>query len=347
MDKPLVLVVDDEADHRSLLTIILRRTCEVVGAADAAEALEICAQREPELAIVDQRMPGMSGLELLTELRQRHPDCVRVLLTAFTDTDLLQRAINQAEVYRFIAKPWDPELLRVDVQRALEHRASELDLRRSQKLAVLGGLAGAVAHDLRGLLTPVVLAPRLLRGGDATPEEVAALLDRTGETMRGLVDELLTLAKGETPRLQRRPSRLDQLVTGALSLLRGSELDSVVVDLQLEELPEFEFADDRVTRMLVNLLRNAALSGGRRIVVTTDRLPGGQTLAVGDDGPGVPEALRERIFDPLFSTRGEAGHGLGLSICRTVAEAHGGTLVCSESPLGGALFVATFMRASA
>ncbi len=342
MQKPLVLVVDDEADHRALLKIILRRTCEVATAANAAEALELCAAREPALAIVDQRMPGMSGIELLSLLRERHPDCMRILLTAFTDTDVLQRAINQAEVYRFVAKPWDPEVLRVDVRRALEHRESELSLRRAQKLAVLGGLAGAVAHDLRGFLTPVTLAPRLLRQGEATTEEVAALLERTGDTMRGLVDELLALAKGNTPRLERRPGTLGELVRGAMSLLRGSELDAVDVQLELLDLPPLPVASDRVMRLLVNLLRNAALSGARTVVIRTERLPQGQLVAVGDDGPGVEEEQRERIFDPLFTTRGEAGHGLGLSICRAVAEAHGGTLVCGESPLGGALFVATF-----
>ena len=343
-----ILVVDDEVDHLSLLRVILRRDFAVQTASSGAQALDLVRDDPPDLVIADQRMPEMTGLELLAYLRDHHPSTVRILLTAYSDAGVLKEAINAAGVYRFVTKPWDPELLRIDLRRALEHRASQLELRRAEKLAVLGGLAGAVAHDLRGVLSPFALAPRLLREGKATPDEVAELLERAGDAAHGLTQELLSVAQGNPPELRRASGSLCEVVRGALSLCRGSAVDDVKLDLALpEDLPPLSLASDRCMRLVGNLSRNAAQAAGRdgRVWVTVAAAPGGQRLCVDDDGPGVPEELRERIFDPLFSTKGEQGHGFGLATCRAIMHGHGGTLICEEAPAGGARFTAFFAEA--
>jgi signal transduction histidine kinase len=344
-----ILVVDDEVDHLNLLRVILRREFDVLTASSGAAALDIVRDAPPDLVIADQRMPDMSGLELLAWLRDHHPTIVRILLTAYSDAAVLKDAINAAGVYRFVTKPWDPELLRMDLRRALEHRESMLQLQRAQKVAVLGGLAGAVAHDLQGVLSPFAIAPHLLRERKASPEEVADLLERASDAAHGLTQELLSLARGEQPKLRLRPARLVEVVKGGLSLCQGSAVDEVTVDLELADaLPSLDLAADRCSRLVINLVRNAAEAAGPggRIQVTVDAVPGGQRVVVEDDGPGVPEPLQDRIFDPFFSTKGSAGHGLGLASCRAIVAGHGGTLLCETSPLGGARFVAVFVAAS-
>lgn len=343
-----ILVVDDEVDHLSLLRVILRRDFSVQTASSGAQALDLVREDPPDLVIADQRMPEMTGLELLAWLREHHPSTVRILLTAYSDASVLKDAINAAGVYRFVTKPWDPELLRIDLRRALEHRASQLDLKRAQKLAVLGSLAGAVAHDLRGVLSPFALAPRLLREQKATAEEVAILLERASDAAQGLTEELLSVARGQPPELRRAPASLCDVVRGALSLCRGSAVDDVSVVISLpEDLPPAELASDRCMRLVGNLARNAAQATGPggQLRVAVEAVEGGQRLTMDDDGPGVSDELRDRIFDPLFSTKGHAGHGFGLATCRAIMLGHGGTLLCEESPSGGARFVAFFPEA--
>ncbi len=340
-----ILVVDDEVDHLSLLKVILRRDFDVRTAASGGEALDLVAEAVPDLIIADQRMPEMSGLDLLAWMRDHHPDTVRILLTAYSDAGVLKDAINTAGVYRFVNKPWDPELLRIDLRRALEHRSSQLELERGEKLAVLGGLAAAVAHDLRGVLSPFGVAPRLLREGKASTEEVADLLERAAAAAHGLAEELLSIARGRPPELRRVPASLVEVVRGAVSLCRGSALDGVGLDLSLpEDLPTLDLSSDRCMRLVGNLARNAAQAAGPggRVAITVSAVDGGQRLRVDDSGGGVPDDLLERVFDPFFTTRGDAGHGLGLATCRAIVAGHGGSLDCGRSELGGARFDAFF-----
>jgi signal transduction histidine kinase len=345
MERERILVVDDEVDHLNLLRMILRRDFDVQTAASAAEAQTLVADGAPDLIIADQRMPGTTGLELLAWMREEHPETVRILLTAYSDAGVLKDAINTAGVYRFVTKPWDPELLRIDLRRALEHRQSRLELGRAQKLSVLGGLAAAVAHDLRGVLSPIGVAPALLREGRASREEVADLLQRAGDAAHSLAEELLSVARGDRPALRLRPGSLAEAVRGGISLCRGTAVDGIVLQQELADgLPDLPIASDRCMRLVVNLLRNAAEAAGEggAVRVALDAAEGGQQLRIDDSGPGVPEALRERIFEPLFTTRGAAGHGLGLATCRAIVAGHGGAIRCEASELGGARFVATF-----
>ena len=118
-----VLVVDDEIANLQKLHRTLVNRYTVLSAQSAGEALEHVA-REPGIAVIiaDQRMPGMSGVELLRQTLVPLPHAVRIILTGFTDVDVLMEAINSCNVYRYIVKPWDPPDLLMTVERGLEAR---------------------------------------------------------------------------------------------------------------------------------------------------------------------------------------------------------------------------------
>jgi class 3 adenylate cyclase len=124
-----VLVVDDEIRVLDALEALLAMDYRVLRADRPEAALEILAREPVALVVSDQRMPGMTGTELLTRCREVAPDTVRVLLTAFTDADALMDSINAANIYHFILKPWDPTELVHTVRRGVErHRlAAERD----------------------------------------------------------------------------------------------------------------------------------------------------------------------------------------------------------------------------
>jgi sigma-B regulation protein RsbU (phosphoserine phosphatase) len=121
METSKILVVDDEIANLQKLRRTLVNRYKVVSAQSGAEALEHIAH-EPDIAVIiaDQRMPDMTGVELLRQTLEPLPHAIRIILTGFTDVDVLMDAINSCKVYRYIVKPWDPPDLLMTVERGLE-----------------------------------------------------------------------------------------------------------------------------------------------------------------------------------------------------------------------------------
>jgi CheY-like chemotaxis protein len=115
-----ILVVDDEVNSLNALRRTLRHEYNVFTATTGQDALDIMQQNDIALIIADHRMPGMAGVELLEEILQKHPDTIRIILTAYTDEKLLMDAINVGRVHKYIEKPWEPEGMRATVKEGIE-----------------------------------------------------------------------------------------------------------------------------------------------------------------------------------------------------------------------------------
>ena len=133
MKRHKLLIVDDEKEILRSLTLTFTENYEVFTAASGAEALEIIKQQDIALIITDQRMPEMTGVELLEKVIQINPRIIRIILTGYTDTAALIQAINQGHIYQYITKPWERQELRLIVQRALETYDLEIENRRLLK----------------------------------------------------------------------------------------------------------------------------------------------------------------------------------------------------------------------
>ncbi|HEX8097224.1 MAG TPA: response regulator, partial [Pyrinomonadaceae bacterium] len=116
-----IMVVDDEPANLRLLERLFRRDYQVVTASSGQEALQLLGQHDVALLITDQRMPGMTGIELLKRAAPFRPHMVRMVLTGYTDVGALVEAINCGQVYRYVTKPWDNDDLRLTIARAIEH----------------------------------------------------------------------------------------------------------------------------------------------------------------------------------------------------------------------------------
>ncbi len=116
----ILLLVDDEKPILETLALTLIDEGRILTAQNGAEAVEILEQEDVSLILTDQRMPEMSGVELLERARKARPDSIRILLTGYADVDALADAINRGEVYRYLHKPWEPNELRLTIRRALE-----------------------------------------------------------------------------------------------------------------------------------------------------------------------------------------------------------------------------------
>jgi DNA-binding NtrC family response regulator len=130
MSRHGLLVVDDEKEILRSLTLTFMDDYEVFTASSGAEALEILKQQRIALVIADQRMPEMTGAELLEKVIQIDPHIVRIILTGYTDTASLVQAINKGHIYQYINKPWERQELRIIVKRALESYELALENQR-------------------------------------------------------------------------------------------------------------------------------------------------------------------------------------------------------------------------
>jgi FixJ family two-component response regulator len=160
---PRLLVVDDEEAILETMTFTFEDDYEVLTSASAEKALGLLDDHGPVAVVLsDQRMPEMTGVEFLSEVFNRHPETVRIILTGFADMDAIIHAINDGHVYAYITKPWEPDQLKQVVRRAVEHyelaRENErllTDLRDSNQFleAVMDHLdTGAIAVDAEGVV---------------------------------------------------------------------------------------------------------------------------------------------------------------------------------------------------
>lgn len=118
--KPCILLVDDEERILRSLGLLLRMQYEVITTTEASVALRILTERDIDILISDQRMPNMTGTEMLAQARISSPKTIRILLTGYADTQATLDSVNEAEVFRYIQKPWGPKELRDTIALAAE-----------------------------------------------------------------------------------------------------------------------------------------------------------------------------------------------------------------------------------
>jgi DNA-binding NtrC family response regulator len=271
-----ILVVDDEQDNLDAFRFNFKKAFDILSATGGAEALEILAEKDVAVIVTDQRMPKMTGLELLREAKNIRPDAVPIILTAFTDVDVLIEAITLGQVYRYITKPWDAKEMRGVLQYAIERFHLQRENRRlMEQLAEYTGYLNQQIHGefdfgniigesaaLREVLSKVEqVAPTnstvLLRGETGTGKELVAHAIHINSPREGkpfvrvncaalapgvLESELFGHEKGSfTGAMQRRPGRFELADGGTLFLDEVGDLPMEVQIKLLRTLQEREF----------------------------------------------------------------------------------------------------------
>ena len=219
-----------------------------------------------------------------------------------------------------------------------------------EKLAALGSLLAGVAHELNNPLSVVVARAVMLEEQGYPASQAAALKIRTAaERCARIVRTFLAMARQQPP--ERGPVAINDVVTAALDMtvytVRTSGIE-VALDLA-KGIPPILADADQLHQVLLNLIVNAQQllqdrPGPRRIRVASRYDPDTRVIhiAVGDNGPGIPEHLRARVFEPYFTTKPTGqGTGMGLAVSHGIVEAHGGTLRLDCPEMGGAVFTIT------
>jgi len=301
--------------------------------------------RLPGLAEAMQVVSAAGESRALDELPLSGPQSrkLNVLVSPF-DTDAASDGVR--------------ELLLVaeDVTDAL---ATKSRLIQTERLAAIGRMAAHVTHEVRNPLSSIGLNVEMLEeelaGGQDGPKVLLAAIHREIERLTGITEEYLRMAR--VPGSMLEPEDVGDLVRGTADFMRR-ELQAAGVELEVQvarPLPMVAIDEAQFRQVLLNLLRNgreAVGSGGTvRVGVEATRAapaqdrPAGLQIRVSDDGPGMDEETRARIFD-LFYTTKKSGTGLGLPLTQQIVLAHAGHITCHSAPSKGTTFELWFPAAA-
>lgn len=354
--KPRILVVDDEAVNRLLLSRILRANAEIVEAADGMQALDRLAAGTFDLVLLDIMMPRMDGFQVLKAIRStpETTDLPVILISALTENDNIVRGL-QLEANDYITKPIDIDvvLARVDTQLKLkttmdlQKRAiSELQAAQNMK----DRLFRIASHDLRAPLANMRLVQTLLRDYIADqPEalEILEMLNVTVDKMRSIVEDFLDMAafQGGNIEIRMQSVPVAPIVNAVVAQYSMTAFKKNIA-LVTDDLPGIVQADPpKLEQVLNNLVSNALKysPSDTTVTITSAQHDDRVRIMIADQGPGIPEDERDRLFKEFskLSTRptgNEASSGLGLWIVKQIITLQGGTVGVDNPPEGGSIF---------
>lgn len=278
------------------------------------------------------------------ESRIRHKDGHDVITMIYTAALVDARGVHRG---------WMSSVVDITAQKQAEarQRDQELRLERSARLASVGEMASTLAHELNQplmALSNFALAARALaeQGNGALLTETLNDIIAQSRRASEIVKRVRVFINPQ--RAQYENLRLEEVITHAVALLKPElQRHHAQLQLRLEEATP-PVRGDRVLleQVLMNLIHNALHAvqplpaGQRRILLLSQRVEQGVCVTVADKGPGIPVAQLEQIFAPFFTSKPD-GLGLGLNICRTIVEAHGGHITVENRPAGGAAFTFT------
>ena len=373
MNKQAIICIDDETIVLDALTEQLQiefgtqYTIEVAENGD--EALEIFEEYiennvEVPVVIADFIMPGMKGDELLSKIHKQKPDTRNILLTGQASLEGVSNAVNKANLYRYISKPWDKNDLILTIREALRSfdqektilkqntELKELNISleskvelRTKELKELNmtkdKFFSIIAHDLKNPFNSLLgFSELMLHNLDAYDRkqirDFVQIIYSTSKGAYSLLENLLEWSRAQTGRIELKPEKIDlyKLVEENLNLLRGIAENKGIELVNNVKGATFAFADQNMIKTVIRNLVNNALkytSKGGKVTISSKVTEKEAELIVSDTGVGIKEENIAKLFriDVNFSTRGtdeESGTGLGLILCKEFVEKNKGRI---------------------
>jgi two-component system sensor histidine kinase/response regulator len=352
----VVVIDDDYAMRLSCEQTLAKVGYHVQAFADGARGLEAVGELKPGLVVVDLKMPGLSGLDVIARLHEIDPTITIVVITGYATIGTAVDAMK-AGAYDFLPKPFSPDELRLIVRRGFERRRFQLESRRSEVERELQRrrFVTFVSHQLK---TPLVAVHQYLEvlqtlGDDPTAtakraEWLTRCLVRTDE-LRRIIEDWLTLAELEGGTLARQRVRVDLKDVVARTAAAYEALaaqNGVTLGIEMPD-PAYPVRGDPTCMGVLfdNLVTNAIKYNrpGGRVCVRAELQPGEIVTEVADTGIGITEAALPFLFDEFYRVRQPGqrkveGTGLGLPICRRIATEHGGVIEVESTEGTGSTF---------
>ncbi len=365
-----ILLVDDEEGIRKVLGISLADSGYQVFTAESGEvALHIFQEQEPTIVLTDIKMPGMDGIELLQRIKGKNPDAEVIMITGHGDMDLAIQSLKH-EATDFITKPINDDALEIALKRAKERISLKAQIKEytenlerlveekthklieAERLAAVGQTVAGLAHAIKNITGGLTGGIFVLEKGIELDNKKYLhqgweMVEGNVRKIKNMAMDLLNYAKEREPEYQLcDPNRTAKEVFD-LMILRAREY-GVALHLDLNEnLLDFWFDPDGIHRCLLNLVTNAidacldvSCSSKKGEVILRSRKPEGWAVEyqVVDNGCGMDEETRAKIFHSFFSTKGSEGTGLGLMITKKIVDEHGGAITVESEKGRGTKF---------
>jgi len=361
-----VLVVDDEPGIRSGVTRILGNfsvtypfmdedfSFEILEAPTGEEALEIIEKNKPDIVLLDNKLPGMQGVDVLDNIRKKNHDVVVAMITSYASLDVAVRATRNG-ASDFIPKPFTPQELRSSIEnitkqlylKRITHRLNEEGKKvRYQFLSVL-------SHELKAPLNAIEGYLRMMqeRQYGEKIDDYAVPIDRSLQRIQGMRNLIMDLLDFTKIRLEKREEKLQpvNLAAAVADSVATIQPYAIQMEVQIEVIKKAEaviIADPEDIAIIFNNLISNAVKYNRRegkVEITIDKSPGEAVVIFSDTGIGIRPEDMESLFTEFVrikrdETKNITGSGLGLSIVKKVVDLYKGTISVESIPEKGSIF---------
>lgn len=369
-----MFVDDEESIIDGIQRLFIKEPYGIVATTDIEHARKTLAQKNIKVIVCDHRMPVILGVKFLAEIKANYPDVVRILFTGYTDFPMVEEAINQGEIYRFINKPWKTTEMLATVRQAIAHhdlveenkglfeetkkRREELEIANKKLIdmyKIQRDFTSTVSHELRTPLASIKTAIDLVckrMAGEINPkqEEVLGRAQKSVEHLQRLVSDILDLTKIESGKMQMdfNIQDINQVIQEVVYTQHDvASQRGLYIKTELEpNLSPVPFDKDRIIQVLNNLISNAIkfTRQGGIIVKTEDKSANNHIIInVTDTGKGIAEADFPKLFQKFHQIESaekneKGGTGLGLAICKEIVLRHGGKISVESAPGKGTTF---------
>lgn len=378
MDQFTVLLVDDEPNVLASLKRALRKEpYRILTAKDGKDALQVIQESDVHVILTDLSMPEMDGLTLLMEIRKRHPDIIRLILSGSSDSETILNAINQGSVYRYLVKPWTEIELKIVLRQAvslfclhqekkqlviqleehnrmLEQKVDERtrQLLKAESMAMVGRHASQLVHNLNNSLSNIFGIYYLISEGLSeealdiqelreTCEDGILCAEKMHEIISGILDH-----SRDSERFENENIDINRIIREENTFFEMNKDYKYSVNKEFhfhENLPPVYGNPSQIKQILGNLIKNALdamqKSEEKNLTISTGIENNYIVIDVQDSGTGIPEEDIPRIFSSEFTTKDVGkGTGLGLASVKSMVEAYNGTISVTTEPYKGTLF---------
>lgn len=336
---PTIVCIDDEAHNNEALERLLRKKYQIFSATQPQEGLELIKLHKPALIISDQRMPQMTGVELLKKSLEFSPDSVRLLLTGYTDLESVISAINEGQIYRYLTKPWEPNDVTLTIESAIESYNLKQEIKKqNEELKSLDKLKTdfmiLVTHELRtplaGISSFVELLKEELKSADHKTY-ISHIEKNTGRLNKLIADILaITKMKTEKVKIQAAPVDLQNLLKAswaATSTGHTKKLELAITGPEVLINTQENLLKDALMRLFTNCYQHAVDNETVKVKITeTDEKIQFTISNLGSSGADLPSQTLLSAFTKNENIMNHTqGTGLGLAIVHALTEALKGT----------------------